>query len=98
MLMNRVALFPLSIVAMFPHGPFMSRFVQVAASLPSASITNRQPAPRERVLPSLLGVLPTITQPLFRMVIAVLKPTPPGHSGRRLGNSAKVESFLVAGL
>ena len=39
----------------------------------------RQPAPLVLVVPSALGALPTMTHPVFSMVIAVVRPTPPGH-------------------
>jgi hypothetical protein len=38
----------------------------------------------------MLGALPTITQPLLSIVIAVLNPTPPGHCGNFCGNCANV--------
>ena len=81
MLTNSVAVVPLSTTAMLPQGPLMSGPAQVSTSWPLASSTSRQPLPLVRVVPSLLGVLPTITQPLFSMVIAVVSPTPPGHCG-----------------
>ena len=56
------------------------------------------PVPRVAVVPSLLGVLPTITQPDFSMVMAVERPTPPGHSGRFWGIFANREVTRVAGL
>ncbi len=40
-------------------------------------------------LPSPLGRLPTITQPVFSWTIAVVSPTPPGHPGTLLGRLAK---------
>ena len=84
MLTNSVAVEPLSITAMLPHGPLMFGPAQTSASWPLASSTSRQPSPLVRVVPSVLGVLPTITQPLFSMVIAVVRPTPPGHCGKIL--------------
>ena len=64
-------------------GPF-----QAATKAPLGSSTRRQPSPLVAVVPSLLGVLPTIIQPVFSMVIAVLRPTPPGQSGRDWGSFA----------
>jgi hypothetical protein len=49
-------------------------------------------------VPSLLGVLPTMTQPLLSTVIAVDRPTPPGHSFRSCGTLANSDSFSVVGL
>ena len=66
MLIKRVALVPLSIVAMFPQGPLMFGPVQTAASWPFGSSTKRQPCPLVRVVPSWLGVLPTMTQPALQ--------------------------------
>ena len=71
---------------------------QTAASLPLASNTSRQPSPLVAVVPSVLGVLPTMTQPLLSMVIAVVRPTPPGHCGSCCGSSANNEVVWVAGL
>ena len=98
MLMNSVALVPLSMTAMLPHGPLMSGPAQVSTSCPFGSSTSRQPLPRVRVVPSLLGVLPTITQPVFSIVIAVVSPTPPGHCGRWRGSLANSVVCLVVGL
>ena len=46
------------------------------------------------VVPSVLGVLPTITQPLFSMVIAVVRPTPPGHCARFCGTLGEQRRLL----
>ena len=46
------------------------------------------------VVPSWLGRLPTITQPAFSIVIAVVSPTPPGHCGRWRGMLANRVSCL----
>src|SRR5208282_461253 len=98
MLTKRVAELPLSMVAMLPHGPLMFGPVQVAASWPFESNTSRQPSPLVRVVPSVLGVLPTITQPLLSIVMAVVKPTPPGHCRRFWGTFANNVVFFVDGL
>ena len=47
---------------------------------------------------SLLGVLPTMTHPVFNIVIAVVNPTPPGHCGKLRGTDANNVVFRVAGL
>ncbi len=83
---------------MLPHGPLMFGSAQVATSWPFASNTTRQPAPLVRVVPSLLGVLPTITKPLFSIVMAVVRPMPPGHCGRFCGSFANSAVAFVAGL
>ena len=80
MLMNSVARSPWSITAILPQGPLMVGPDQVATWRPLASNTSMQPSPLVAVVPSVLGVLPTITQPLLSMAIAVLRPTPPGQS------------------
>src|ERR1700728_279983 len=98
MLTNSVALDPRSITAILPHGPLMLGPVHTVASWPLASSTIRQPAPLVAVVPSVLGVLPTMTQPLLSIVIAVVRPTPPGHCARFCGNLAKVKVFFVDGL
>ena len=56
---------------MLPHGPLILVLAQVATSLQLASNTSKPPAPFVRVVPSMLGVLPTMIQPLFNMIIAV---------------------------
>ena len=98
MLTNSVALSPLSIAAMLPHGALMLVLAQVSTSLPFASSTSKPPAPRVRVVPSVLGALPTMSQPLLSIIIAVLKPTPPGHAGKFCGSCANVVICFVAGL
>ena len=98
LLTNKVAVSPLSITAMFPHGMSILSPAIVPATLPLASSTMRQPAPLVPVVPSALGALPTMTQPLLSMAIAVDRPTPPGHPARSRGSAAKVVSFLVVGL
>ena len=55
----------------------------------------RHPWPLVFVVPSWLGRLPTITHPDFSMVIAAVRPTPPGQCSRLRGIAAKSVSFLV---
>ena len=98
MLMNSVALVPLSIVAILPHGPLMFGPVHVATSWPLESSTSNPPSPLVRVVPSTLGVLPTITHPVLSIVMAVVKPTPPGHCARCCGSLANSVAFFVDGL
>src|ERR1700733_16192025 len=98
LLTNNVAVAPLSITAMLPQGPLVFGPAMVPATLPFASSTIRQPGPLVFVVPSWLGRLPTITQPDLSMVIAVVRPTPPGHCGRLRGTAANSDSFFVAGL
>ena len=68
------------------------------ATLPCESRMRRQPAPFVLVVPSSLGSLPTMTQPVFSMVIAVVSPMPPGHCGKCRGSSANTDSFLRRGI
>ena len=98
MLTNSVAVAPLSIEAILPQGPLMFVPVQVATNWPLASRTSREPSPLVRVVPSVLGMLPTISHPLLSIVIAVVKPMPTGFCGKRDGSSASSEIFLVTGL
>ena len=85
--------------AILPQGPLILGPVHTVAGLPLLSKTIRQPGPLVVVVPSLLGVLPTITQPLLSIVIAVASsPTPPGHCARSCGSFAKVKVFRVDGL
>ena len=98
MLTKIEAVVPLSLTAMLPQGPLMSGPDQTSTSLPLGSSTIRQPSPLVRVVPSSLGVLPTITQPDFSIVIAVVRPTPPGQRGSWRGNAANSFIFFVAGL
>src|SRR5271154_3633305 len=98
MLTNKVAVEPLSTTAMLPQGSLVCEPDHTVASCPLASKTSMQPGPLVAVVPSLLGVLPTITQPLLSTVIAVLRPTPPGHCGRFCGNLAKSVVEWLAGL
>ena len=97
LLTNSVAVAPLSITAMLPQGPLMFGPAMVPATLPCASSTIRQPWPLVFVVPSWLGRLPTMTQPDFSMVIAVVRPTPPGHCGRLRGIAANRSSCLRRG-
>ena len=83
---------------MFPQGMLMPSLAMMLATLPLASSTIRQPGPLVPVVPSALGALPTITQPVLSMVIAVVSPIPPGQPARLRGSDAKVVSFLVDGL
>src|SRR5271168_477604 len=98
MLTNKVAVAPLSTMAMLPQGSLICDPDHTVASWPLASNTSMQPGPLVAVVPSLLGVLPTITQPLLSTAIAVLRPMPPGHCGRFCGNLAKSVTDRVDGL
>jgi hypothetical protein len=93
-----VAVVPLSIVAILPQGMLINGPFSTLAILPLESNTIRQPSPRVLVVPSELGALPTMTQPDFSIVMAVVKPTPPGHCGRLRGIIANCVNFLVVGL
>src|SRR5271154_5519510 len=98
LLTNKVAVDPSSIVAMLPQGMLMLSPAIVLTTLPLGSSTMRQPGPLVVVVPSALGALPTITHPVLSIVIAVVRPTPPGQLARLRGSVAKVDSFLVVGL
>src|SRR5271170_1817826 len=98
MLTNSVAVAPLSTTAMLPQGPLIRPPDQTVVSRPLESNTSMQPGPLVAVVPSVLGVEPTITQPLLSMVMAVLKPMPPGHCGSLCGSLAKRDVALVDGL
>src|ERR1700722_3638652 len=98
MLTNSVAFAPLSIRAILPHGPLICEPDQMVVRRPLESNTKRQPLPLVAVVPSVLGGLPTITQPLLNMVIAVVRPMPPGHCGRACGSLANRVVDRVEGL
>src|ERR1700678_3860269 len=72
-----VALSPLSTTAMLPQGSLICAPDQTVVSLPLESKTSMQPGPFVDVVPSRLGVEPTMTQPLESMTSAVERPTPP---------------------
>src|SRR5271170_6500258 len=97
MLINKTALVPLSTVAMSPHGSLIVGPDHADTIFPLESSTIKQPSPLVAVVPSVLGVLPTITQPLLSMVMAVERPTPPGHCARCCGRLANGVIFLVVG-
>src|SRR5271170_6703083 len=88
MLTNSVAVAPLSTTAMLPQGPLIRPPDQTVVSRPLESNTSRQPGPLVAVVPSVLGVEPTITQPVLSIVIAVVSPIPPGHCERFCDNLA----------
>ena len=62
---------------------------QAPTYLPSGSSTIRQPSPLVAVVPSVEGVEPTTIQPVFSMVMAVVRPTPPGHCASFCGSLAR---------
>src|SRR5262252_10794311 len=51
----------------------------VSATFPLLLMTSRHPACAVAAVPSVVGRLPTSTQPPGRMPRAVVRPTPPGH-------------------
>src|SRR3984957_13976407 len=68
------------------HGPLMAPPEKVSTTWPELLGTRRPPGP-VMVLPSLVGRLPTTTQPPGRTDRAVVSPTPPGQApGRLLGS------------
>src|SRR5258706_16476237 len=65
--------------AVISHGPLMGEPEKVSTTLPLLSSTSRQPAFTVFDVPSVVGTLPTITQPLCSTLSAVVRPTPPGQ-------------------
>ncbi len=61
------------------QGPLMPLPESVSRTRPRLSRTIRQPADAVAAEPSLVGRLPTTTQPPRRISSAVVRPTPPGH-------------------
>src|SRR6516162_6032451 len=61
------------------HGPLICGSVIVSTTLPLLSRTIKHPACAVSAMPSEVGKLPTITQPLRSTTKAVVRPTPPGH-------------------
>ena len=51
----------------------------VSATCPLLLMTSRHPALAVALVPSMVGRLPTTTQPPRRIPSAVVRPTPPGH-------------------
>ena len=75
---KRVAMPPRS-TAVMSHGPLIGGPDTVSTTFPIGSRTSRQPACMVADVPSLVGRLPTTTQPLRRATSAVVSPIPPGH-------------------
>src|SRR5437588_9332737 len=61
------------------HGPLIFVPEIVSLTAPLESSTRRQPRFAVEAMPFFVGRLPTITNPFFRTVSAVVRPTPPGH-------------------
>ena len=61
------------------HGPLISLLVIVSRTRPRLSSTSRQPAFAVAAVPSVVGRLPTTTQPEDSTDSAVVSPIPPGH-------------------
>src|ERR1700692_52424 len=77
------------------QGPLMGPPEIVSTGLPELSSTIRQPACAVAEVPSVVGRLPTITQPLFSATSAVVSPRPPGQgpgseSGLREANGVTI--------
>ena len=66
----------------------------VPATWPVGVSSIRQPAPAVSILPSVLGRLPTTTQPSLRTTIAVVNPTPPGQPVSVCGRAANTLTDL----
>src|SRR5579884_1345823 len=88
------------------HGPLIGPPAIVSSTLPRLFSTSRQPALAVAEVPSVVGRLPTITNPLRVTASAVVNPTPPGHGpGRAAGSicantdaSPGVRSFPPGGI
>src|SRR5262249_28366461 len=78
LLTNSTATLPALMVAM-SQGPLMPWPAMVLATCPMLLMTSRQPAFAVALVPSVVGRLPTTTQPPGRIPSAVVRPTPPGH-------------------
>src|SRR4029077_270760 len=66
------------------HGPLILPPENVSTACPVLFSTSRQPACAVAAVPSVVGRLPTITQPACNATDAVVRPTPPGHEPGRL--------------
>src|SRR6266853_5540694 len=75
---KRDALEPPSSAAM-SQGPLISDPKKVSTTLPWLSNTSKHPACAVAAVPSVVGKLPTTTQPLLSATKAVVKPIPPGQ-------------------
>src|SRR5215469_12743811 len=95
---NSVAVLPAS-SAVISHGPLMGAPEIVSTALPEESRTIRHPACMVAELPSLVGRLPTMTNPPRSATRAVVRPRPPGHGpGSLFGASdANRVTFPVVG-
>src|SRR5437588_3261683 len=69
--------------AVISHGPLIGEPANVSATSPVLSTTIKQPALTVAEVPSVVGTLPTITQPLCSTASAVVRPTPPGQAPGR---------------
>src|SRR5262249_6591459 len=78
LLTNSWAREPLLAAAM-SHGPLIPCPANVSRTRPMLSRTIRQPALAVAAMPSVVGRLPTTTQPPWRISSAVVRPTPPGQ-------------------
>src|SRR5215468_4737848 len=78
LLTNSAASEPPLTVAM-SQGPLMPCPAMVSATCPLLLTTSRHPACAVAPVPSVVGRLPTTTQPPGRIPRAVVRPTPPGH-------------------
>ena len=71
------------LMAVMSHGPLMPLPEMVSRTWPQRSSTSRQPALAVADMPSVVGRLPTTTQPPCRMDNAVVRPIPPGQAPGR---------------
>src|SRR5438105_10201367 len=65
--------------AVISHGPLICEPAKVSTTLPQLLSTIKQPACAVADVPSLVGKLPTMTQPRCSTTSAVVSPTPPGQ-------------------
>jgi hypothetical protein len=55
----------------------------------------KQPEPAVFICPSVLGRLPTMIHPVFNWIMAVVRPTPPGHPAIVAARWANTATFLL---
>ena len=80
--------------AVMSHGPLIGPPAIVLTTFPELSSASRHPALAVFALPSEVGRLPTITNPLRVTASAVVSPTPPGHGRGRNDTSARAAFAL----
>src|SRR5450755_1862921 len=77
------------------HGPLIGPPAIVSTTFPVLSRTSKQPACAVWDMPSLVGRLPTTTNPLRSAPSAVVRPTPPGQGPGNVAGLIEAKSFTV---